>query len=160
MPLSNAFQKRNIYSMSKKILIATHTILAEGLRKATMFFTGEGEDFVTICAYEDTQEPPRAEIDHFFDSVQPEDTVVVFTDLIGGSVNQIMMEKLLTQKFHLISDPNLSAVMAVATLGEDEINAESIRESLDLCKAQMKYVNDVQLGQAGQAEADAEDSFF
>lgn len=146
--------------MAKKILIATHTILAEGFRKATLFFTGIGEDIVTICAYEDTQEPPRPEIDRFFDSVQPEDTVVVFTDLIGGSVNQIMMEKLLTYKFHLITDPNLSVIMAVATLGEEELNAENIRESIDLCKTQMKYVNDVQLGQNAQKKADTEDEFF
>ncbi|QQO08528.1 PTS sugar transporter subunit IIA [Breznakiella homolactica] len=146
--------------MSKKILIATHTTLAEGFKKATVFFTGMGEDMVTICAYEDTQEPPRPEIDRFFESVNQDDTVVVFTDLMGGSVNQIMMEKLLTRKFHLITDPNLSVIMAVATLGEEELNAENIRESIELSSSQMKYMNDVPLEQGSQAESDTADDFF
>lgn len=146
--------------MSRKILIATHTTLAEGLKKATVFFTGMGEDIETICAYEDTQDSPRPEIDRFFNSVQPEDTVVVFTDLMGGSVNQIIMEKLLTRKFHLITDPNLSVVMAVATLGEEEITPETIRESIELCRDQMKYMNDVPLEQGNSAAPDTAEDFF
>ena len=129
--------------MSKKIMIATHTTLAEGFKKAMFFFTGPGEDIVTVCAFEEDDQDPHIEIDRFFDALEPSDTVVVFTDIIGGSINQIVAAKFKTREFHLITDVNLSVIMGIATLSEEEINAENIRECIELSKAQMKYMNDV-----------------
>jgi mannose/fructose-specific phosphotransferase system component IIA len=141
-------------------MIATHTNLAAGFKKALLFFTGTGEDIVTVCAYEDSDDSPRDEIERFFAAVDSRDTVVVFTDLLGGSVNQIMAEKLKTKNFHLITEANLSVIIAVATLGEEEINAESIRENIELCKSQMKYMNDLLIEQSNAPKTNTSDDFF
>jgi len=141
--------------MAKRILIATHTTLAEGFCKATDFFTGMGPEILTICAYEKSQEPPKKEIEEFFETTAENDCVVVFTDLAGGSVNQIMMEELRKRRFHLITDPNLSAIMAIATLPEEEINEQTIQENLALGREQMKYLSNLTF-----SESTDESDFF
>jgi mannose/fructose-specific phosphotransferase system component IIA len=146
--------------MAKKIMIATHTSLAEGFKKAMFFFTGTGEDIVTVCAYEDTDESPHAEIDSFFASTAPGDTVVVFTDLAGGSVNQILAAKLKTKNFHLITEANLSVIIGIAALSEEEINAENIRENIELGKARIKYINDVLREQDSLPKTNTGEDFF
>ena len=148
--------------MSKKIMIATHTTLAEGFKKAMHFFTGEGESIVTVCAYDDVNEDPTPEIDRFFDSLEPDDTVVVFNDLLCGSINQILAKKLKTtpRGFHLITDVNLSVIIGVSTLGEEEINAENIRENIELSRANMKYMNDEMPESDEKSASDSEDDFL
>ena len=130
--------------MAKKILIATHSTLADGFKKAAHFFTGEGDNIVTLCAYDEGNDDPNPGIDSFFDTLEPNDKVLVFNDLLCGSINQILAKKLHTSKneFHLITDVNLSVIIGVISLGEEEINAESIRENIELARANMKYMND------------------
>ena len=148
--------------MPKKIMIATHTTLAEGFKKAMYFFTGEGQEVVTVCAYDGNNEDPNPEIDRFFDSLEPDDTVVVFSDLLCGSVNQILGKKLNTSKkeFHLITDVNLSVIIGVCSLNEEEINAENIRENIELSKANMKYMNDEMLESYEKSASANEDDFL
>ena len=140
--------------MSKKIMIATHSVLAEGFKKAAHFFTGQGEDIKIVCAYDDPDLDPNPEIDAFFNSLEPSDTVVVFTDLLCGSINQIFAAKLKTYYFHLITDVNLSLIIGVSTLSEEELNAETIRENIELSKNNMKYMNDVLLEQSSLDSGD------
>ena len=127
--------------MSKKIVIATHAALAKGFQDCMKFLTGLGEDFITICAFTDVPEP-KEEIQRFFASVSREDTVVVFTDLLGGSVNQMFASLLPRFSFHLIAGANLAVILAVSMLEEEDINEEKIRETIALCQKQMVYVND------------------
>ncbi len=148
--------------MSKRILIATHSLLAEGFRKAMHFFTGEGDDVAIVCAYDGNEDDPNIAIDSFFNSVKPDDTVLVFNDLLCGSINQILAKKLQAaeKKFHLITDVNLSVIIGVSTLNEEDLNAENIRENIELAKANMRYMNDEMCATDEQYAAGNEDDFL
>jgi mannose/fructose-specific phosphotransferase system component IIA len=148
--------------MSKKILIATHSGLAEGFRKAMCFFAGEMDGVTTVCAYDGNEEDPNIAIDSFFDSVKADDTVVVFNDLLCGSINQILAKKLNAEekKFHLITDVNLSAILGIATLSEEELTVENIRENIELAKANMRYMNDEMSKIDDRNTAESEDDFL
>jgi PTS system mannose-specific IIA component/fructoselysine and glucoselysine-specific PTS system IIA component len=142
-------------------MIATHSILAEGFKKAADFFTGQGEDIVTVCAYDDPNVNPRPEIDNFFNSLKTNDSVVVFSDLLCGSINQILTEKLKTNKFHLITDVNLSVIIGVSTLNEEDLVAENIRENIELAKNNLKYMNDaLQEQRSPEPKPDSADDFL
>lgn len=72
----------------KKFLVAAHGRLAEGLQSTLDLFTGGAFDFTYICAHVEGERPLKEQIQDFLKNVTPEDEVVIFTDLYGGSVNQ------------------------------------------------------------------------
>jgi PTS system mannose-specific IIA component len=69
-----------------KFLIATHGRLAEGYKSALGLF-GKDEAVETVCAYVDDADYTQ-QIQDFIDGVGEEDQAVIFTDILGGSVNQ------------------------------------------------------------------------
>ena len=76
----------------RKILIASHSELAEGMKQTLKFFAGNQIDVSAICAYVD-EESLQSKLDAFFEKVSDEDEVLIFTDLLGGSVNQAIIFK-------------------------------------------------------------------
>ncbi|WP_272947202.1 PTS sugar transporter subunit IIA [Sporolactobacillus inulinus] len=71
------------------------------------------------------------------------DEVVVFTDLLGGSVNQSFAKYTARPHFHVITGINLPIVLTIALKPDDTyLTAEQIRSSLDEAKEQLIYVND------------------
>ncbi|MFR1296162.1 MAG: PTS sugar transporter subunit IIA [Coprobacillus cateniformis] len=73
----------------KKILIATHGMLAEGLKSSIHVLAGDGYYIQTINAYTDEcQGDYSHQIETFISSLNQDDEGVIFTDLLSGSVNQ------------------------------------------------------------------------
>lgn len=69
----------------KKLLIATHGKLADGYRSSLSILTGMQDSVEYIDAYVDESDyTPKLQT--FIDSVGPDDTGVIFTDIYGGSV--------------------------------------------------------------------------
>ena len=110
--------------MSRKILIATHGHLADGLASAARILVGDGYPIETINAYTD-EEPgdytPR--IKAFIEGVGEGDEALIFTDLTGGSVNQNVVRVLakmgdaVPPSVHVVSETNLMTVLALLLEG-------------------------------------------
>lgn len=71
----------------KKILIASHGFLAQGVASSIQLLTGITEGITTINAYVNDVDM-KDELDNFINSLSKEDEVIAFTDINGGSVNQ------------------------------------------------------------------------
>ena len=76
----------------KKIVIASHAKMAEGIQSTLELFVGTGLDITYMSAYVDDYPTIEEQIKHFFNQLDDNDQALIFTDLFGGSVNQKMME--------------------------------------------------------------------
>lgn len=77
----------------KKILVASHGHLASGVKSVAKILLRDDSAITAVDCYVDETDP-HEKIQAFFDELDPEDDAIVFTDLLGGSVcNMVTMMK-------------------------------------------------------------------
>ena len=70
----------------RKIVVASHSLLAQGFKDTLEFLTGKSDAINAVCAYvNDNGEGLDAAVEA---ALSGTDEVVVLTDALGGSVNQ------------------------------------------------------------------------
>ena len=123
----------------RKILLASHRNMAEGMRDTLEFLTGM-HNFYAISAYMD-ETSLQQQIEEFTDMLKPEDTLLILTDMQGGSVNQ-MFCPLMSKRVHLICGINLPLALSLALIPqEQQIDAALIEALLEESRQQIRYMN-------------------
>ena len=92
-----------------KILIITHSTYAEGIANAIKFFKYDIDNVYYINAYVEDQEFEKALIVKL-NEIGTED-LIVLSDLLGGSVNQVALKLMNEYKYKLITGVNLPLVL-------------------------------------------------
>lgn len=123
-----------------QILIATHSTLAQGFHDAIKFFHAGADNVHYINAYVET---PNFE-EQFLDQVTQlcKDNLIVFTDIVGGSVNQVAMKHMQEYGYHLISGCNLAVLLETVFLSE-QVDSKKVREIIMAGSEQLRYMNDL-----------------
>lgn len=121
-----------------QIILASHSKLAFGMAETIKFFSGQQVE-VLEQTMEDSnfEEKVSAMLNKHKDK-----NCIVFTDLYGGSVNQIFARKLKDHSFHLITGMNLPVILE-CLFTQEEIDDEFIRRAVSSAKEQFSYMNDV-----------------
>lgn len=119
-----------------KIILASHSKLAEGMKASAEFFGLRGISVIEQTM-DDTNFPKRAM--DLLDSISDE-CIIVFTDIMGGSVNQIFTALLKKYNFFLIAGMNLPMVLELGYAGE--VDEDTIRNCVENSKGQIAYIND------------------
>lgn len=121
-----------------QILIATHSTLAQGFYEAIKFFNADLPHVHFINAYVET----HAFEEEFLRQVQcyKDENLIVFTDIMGGSVNQIAARHMLEFGYHLVSGTNL-AVLLETVFQTEPITSVQLCQIVDGAKQQLSYVN-------------------
>lgn len=70
----------------RRFVIASHNLLARGLKDTLKFLTTRN-DIIEISAYVEEMDLEK-QIQEVFEAFLPEDEVIIMTDMLGGSVNQ------------------------------------------------------------------------
>ena len=139
----------------KKLLIATHGRLADGYRSSLSILTGMQDSVEYIDAYVDESDyTPKLQA--FIDSVGPDDTGVIFTDIYGGSVFQkvaLMLEG--RQNIFHVTGINLGLVIELL-LTDEAITPTYLEEVISAAREGMRLVA---LEDAGP-QPEGEDEFF
>lgn len=139
----------------KKLLIATHGKLADGYRSSLSILTGMQDSVEYIDAYVDESDyTPKLQA--FIDSVGPDDTGVIFTDIYGGSVFQkvaLMLEG--RQNIFHVTGINLGLVIELL-LTDVAITPTYLEEVISAAREGMRLVA---LEDAGP-QPEGEDEFF
>ncbi|MFB1050038.1 PTS sugar transporter subunit IIA [Paraliobacillus sp. JSM ZJ581] len=138
----------------KKILVATHARFAEGIVSSTNLILGEQENLHFINAYTD-ETPFNEKLEAFITKLDEQDTLIVFTDIFGGSVNQTTLGYLNRENVYLISGVNLPVLLEVVMLGEDQINEEKLKEIVNTSREQIIFAN----GEINKMKENADDDF-
>ncbi|MDT2739317.1 PTS sugar transporter subunit IIA [Enterococcus canintestini] len=123
----------------KKVVIATHGNLAQGIQSTLELFVGKKQDITYISAYTQGQADLDTQIDNFFARVTPADEVIVFTDIYGGSVNQKFATKTTEENIFVVAGFNVPLLLEVI-LATEAISDEFIQEMITKAQAGMQQV--------------------
>lgn len=125
----------------RKFLIATHGAFAKGVQSSLDMIIGETDNVFLIQAYLDENVSVEDELAAVLTSITPEDELIIFTDLLGGSVNNIMLREALKSNVHIVSGFNLPLLIEIILGDSDTPAAEAIEAAITNAKDQMVYVN-------------------
>lgn len=140
--------------MKRKFLIGSHGRLASGLQSSIDILSGMGQSLEIIDAYVDDSDY-TSQIDDFIAGVAADEQGLIFTDLLGGSVNQKMVTAVMASgkdNIFLITNSNLATLLSVMFLNPDEaLTKDKIVTVINESQVQL-----VDLSPA----TDSEDDFF
>ena len=144
----------------RKVLIATHGYLADGIKNTVGILTGKEGCITCVDAYVDESDYTPL-IQSFIDGVEPEDEAVIFTDLYGGSVNQRVVQLKPPEKTNLflITGFNLPVVLGVV-LSDEPITGECLDEIVGHSAKQLLRLPKKARRVPQMSEAEREEAFF
>ncbi len=138
--------------MNRKILLASHNHMASGLKSSIEFLAGEQDNLIALDAYVDG-EAIDDKIEEIFAGFSEKTEVIVFTDLLSGSVNQKLFPYRLREHTHLITGMNLPIVLStVLKSAETYLSGEGMRSLVEEARASLVYVNELDLEQGEEDE--------
>ena len=120
-----------------QIILASHSRLASGMRETVRFF---GKDNIEVLEQTMTDSGFQEKVSEMLEK-HKDKNCVVFTDLYGGSVNQIFFRELADGDFHLVTGMNLAVILECA-FAEKDIDGDFIRKAIEAAKQQFCYMND------------------
>lgn len=140
-----------------KVFLASHAHLASGLKSSLLIFMSECLNLTVYDAYTEGDTTTIQEhLDAFYESVAPEDEVLLLSDIYGGSVNTAMCAYLDRPHTRLVTGVNLSfliEVMAENTLSDERLD--------QIIQTSREFLRRVELDAPTEsAAANSEDDFF
>lgn len=139
---------------TRKFLIATHGTLAAGVKSALEIITGPTAHLFLIQAYVDENKSLSAEINAIAAQVGDQEEMIVFTDLLGGSVTNQILQYALAPNIHVVSGFNLALVIEIVLSDPETPAVQVIAEALEAAKTQMVYVNNLLSEQNNDSDHD------
>lgn len=134
------------------ILIASHGHFASGLKSSVDILTGMGDKIKVIDAYVDNTDYTNKITDFIQNAKRP---AVIFTDLMGGSVNQkVVLAAAKEKDIFVVTQTNLAIVMSVF-LDSEELTQEHLQELIKQSQVELFKFDDRQ-----SALKDDEADFF
>ena len=123
----------------KQILIATHGKMASGIRYTAELIVGKMDEITTIDAYVTPEDNVEKKFEEYF-AQHENDRIFVFTDLMGGSVNQKLLGYSQKENVTLITGTNLPVLMQVM-MADDDVTEEEIQEFIDDAREELQVVD-------------------
>lgn len=137
-----------------KIFLSSHGRFASGIQNSCEILMGPSANLTVFDAYLD-ETSVQQKLDAFYETVGPEDQVLLCSDLYGGSVNQAMYTYLERPNTRLVAGVNMTFMMNV--LGEEDgLTDERLDEILQESR---EYLRRVDLEPAESAAGEDEDFF-
>lgn len=126
-----------------RFIFASHYKMAEGLKSTIQFLTSTEEKLYDISAYTTPDYDLVKEVKDLFDTFDENDTVIIMTDVMAGSVNQ-KFHPYLSERVHLITGINTPLAMQLVLMPEEWFTKENLAETIEEAKQTIVYVNNWQ----------------
>ncbi|UOE46448.1 hypothetical protein MTO98_18780 [Mucilaginibacter sp. SMC90] len=139
---------------TRKFLIATHGKLAGGIKSSLGIITGATDSIFLIEAYVDDNRSLEHDIRGILDQISDNDELIVFSDIMGGSVTNQILQYALQPNVHVVSGFNLPLVIEIILADAGTPAEEVIAEAIENAKQQMVYVNKLLTAQNQDEEND------
>lgn len=126
----------------KKIVIATHGILADGY-KNTLDILGIPQDNINVMNFYCGTQHNEQEIHEIFASLKEHEQMIVFTDIQFGSVNQMFVKQALDfpcKNIAILTGMNLPLMLEVI-LAKEELSEEMLQNMVEKAAEQMTLVD-------------------
>ena len=125
----------------RKFLIATHGQFARGIKSSLEIIIGQTDNLFLIEAYVEGNKGIEPEMEAILENIGEDDELIVFTDLLGGSITNQVLRSTQNRNVHVISGFNLALLIEVLMAGTDIPAPEIIESAIANAKEQIAYVN-------------------
>jgi len=125
----------------RKFLIATHGQLAKGIKSSLDIIVGPMENIFLIEAYVTENRPIEDDVRAIMQKLTADDELIVFSDLMGGSVTNQILRTVSGEHVHIVSGFNLPLLIDVLLADGDTPVVEVIENAIVNAKDQIVYVN-------------------
>ena len=138
----------------RKVLVATHGRLAEGIRETMQFIMGDEGTVDVLNAYTSQEFDMHKEAERLVNNLGAGDELIVAADLFGGSVANAFVQYMPTGKVHVVTGVNLPMLIELAASAGGELSAEDLIETaIQTAKEGIVYSNKI-LSESANAEED------
>ncbi|MBQ2685100.1 MAG: PTS sugar transporter subunit IIA [Erysipelotrichaceae bacterium] len=120
-----------------RIFISSHGHFASGMKSSVEILMGPNPRITVFDAYVD-QDSVQEHLDEFYSTVEPDDQVLLLSDLYGGSVNQVMYTYLTKPNTTLIAGVNLALVLELSV--KEEIDPEDLEALVEQSRSMLRIV--------------------
>lgn len=139
---------------TRKFLIASHGRMAGGIKSSLEIIIGKVDHVFLIEAYVDENKPLEKDINEVLENVNTGDELIIFTDLLGGSITNQLAKYALQENIHIVSGFNLPLLVEILLADEEEPTNELIENAIKNAREQIVYVNDLMNTVKGKADND------
>lgn len=129
--------------MGNKIIVASHGNLAEGLKNTVDMFLGQDSNKIMyLSLYSDGNNKISTDISNglsrLMRQIKEEDYLLIFTDIYGGSVDQIFLKETMNMKnAFIICGFNLPIVLEAA-LSDKDMNRRNVMDLIEHGRKNLK----------------------
>lgn len=127
----------------RKFLIAAHGKFASGIKSSLDIIIGETEHIFVIDAYVNGNKSLEEDLRKILDIIGPDDELIVFSDLMGGSISNQVLQFALRENVHIVSGMNLPLLIDIIMADPTVPVADTIENSLLAAKEQIVYLNKI-----------------
>ena len=121
-----------------KFIMASHGSLSSGFKSSVEVLLGSSDDLIVFDAYTDERDP-KTEIEKMVASTSNDEVIVLLSDILGGSVNQIMMNHLERPNTYLLTGINLACLVELI-VNKEKINKGFLNDILQQSRAAMTVI--------------------
>ena len=125
----------------RKFLIASHGTLASGIKSSLDIIIGPMENVYLIGAYTGENKSIEDDLAEVLKQVSNEDELIVFTDLMGGSVTNQVLQYALKENVYIVSGFNLPLLLDILLSDPETPVDEVIETGISNAKDQIVFVN-------------------
>ncbi|PWK79281.1 fructoselysine and glucoselysine-specific PTS system IIA component [Mucilaginibacter oryzae] len=128
---------------TRKFLIATHGRLAGGVKSSLDLITGAVDSIFLIEAYVDENRLIEDDIKAVIDQVGDHEELIVFSDIMGGSVTNQILQYARKSNVHIVSGFNLPLVIEIILADTNTSAPKVIAEAIENARQQIVYVTQI-----------------
>lgn len=126
-----------------KVLLMSHGNLCRGMLDTLQIFVSDVSHITAIPFYTQEELNPLEELEAYAKTIQENDLVLIFTDILWGSVNQkVMVELGSKDNVHVITGFNLPVILEIISAGEENLTHDSITQRVQQCRESIVYMKD------------------
>ena len=127
----------------RNFLIAGHGRFATGLKTALDIIAGTLDCVWVVDAYVEENTSIEDQVKAIAAQIHPDDELIVFTDLLGGSITNQVIRNVDMNKVHIISGTNFPVLIELVMSDPDTPTVEAIESALSTAREQLVYVNKI-----------------
>ncbi|MEG0165418.1 PTS sugar transporter subunit IIA [Anaerorhabdus sp.] len=132
-----------------KFLIAGHGYLADGIKSTISIIMGDeiADQIMTLNGFvEDGSMDVTGDIEKIINSIDENDKIIIFSDLMHGSINQFLIPYIDENRIYIISGINFPLVCEIISkyiFGNlKEVNVDDLKSDIEKARQEIIYVND------------------
>ncbi|MCR9264096.1 MAG: hypothetical protein NXH86_08040 [Flavobacteriaceae bacterium] len=125
----------------RKFLIATHGKFASGIKSSLDMIIGAQDNIFVLDAYTENNVPIQDHLDAILNEIEIGDELVVFTDIMGGSITNQIIQRINSGNAHIVSGVNLPLLIEVILSDPDEDLQKVLDDAVENAKTQIVYVS-------------------